>query len=366
VALGLATFALGTDTAGSGRVPAAFNNIVGIKPTKGRLSARGVVPACRTLDSVSIFSLNTADGKTVFEAAQGFDRSDPVSRKSEIPRKRLEKDGFVFGVPRRSQLEFFGNAVYEAEFEKSLRRIESCGGRRMEVDFSPFLDAARLLYEGPWVAERYAAVGRFIEAAAPGQILPVIKTIIGGGKDLTAHEAFQSMYRLMALKQAADEVMDTVDFLVTPTAGTCYTIDAVNDDPVSLNSNLGYYTNYMNLLDYCAVAVPMTLPKPVPFGITLAGPAFSDETLMGFASMLHNAAGIPMGKTADFPETIGGNCSPPPERPVKLAVCGAHLKGLELHHQLVTADAVFLEKRPRRPATQCSPLKCRNPSSPGF
>ncbi|MDU0458765.1 MAG: allophanate hydrolase [Geobacteraceae bacterium] len=322
VAGGLVSFALGTDTAGSGRVPAAFCNLFGVKPTKGLLSTSGVVPACRSLDCVSIFALDADDSARVLEIAQGYDESDPFSRHPVAPqRKRVH--GFTFGVPAAADLEFFGNSHYADLFRQAADRLERLGGRRREIDFRPFREAARLLYEGPWVAERYAALRDFLESS-PGAFYPVTREIIARGIDATAVDAFSASYRLQALRREAEVVWGEIDLLVTPTAGTIYRIDEVEADPVRLNSNLGYYTNFMNLLDLSALAVPAGFtPQGLPFGITLAAPAFDDDYLLSIASRFSAASD---------------------QKPLQLAVCGAHLRGLPLNHQLLELGGRFVRE----------------------
>jgi allophanate hydrolase len=284
VALGLASFSLGTDTAGSGRVPAAFNNLVGVKPTCGLLSTQGVVPACRTLDCVSIFASNTEDAQTVLNVAQGFDEADAYSRKKSCHAPAAFKAEFTFGVPKPEQLAFFGNIESPALFAAAVKRMESIGGRAVEIDFSTFLDAARLLYEGPWVAERYAAIKGFIESQ-PEALYPVTRQIIGGATRFTAADTFAALYKLKALQREAAKTWDLVDMMLTPTAGTIYTIAQVEADPVQTNSNLGYYTNFMNLLDLSALAIPAGFQaNGLPFGVTLCAPAFADDALLELAS----------------------------------------------------------------------------------
>lgn len=282
VALGLASFSLGTDTAGSGRVPAAFNNLVGLKPSCGVLSTSGVVPACRTLDCVSIFTKTPADADAVFAVAQGFDADDAYSRPLESRPESLGAK-FRFGVPRREQLEFFGNTESPALFDAAVKRLKALGGEKVEIDFAPFLDTARLLYEGPWVAERYAAIREFIENK-PDALFPVTRQIISGATRFSAADTFTALYKLKALQRKTMPAWNGMDVLLTPTAGTIYTIAEVEADPVRTNSNLGYYTNFMNLLDLCAVAVPAGFQtNGLPFGVTLAAPAFSDSLLLGLA-----------------------------------------------------------------------------------
>lgn len=341
LASGMCSFSLGTDTAGSGRVPAAFNNILGVKPSKGLLSTEGVVPACRSLDCVSIFALCAQDAEKIFQTAAVFDPADPFSRKTPGTRKRtFNKSRFTFGVPAAKDLNFFDNPAYEHCFKKSIDMLTDMGGSCIEIDFSPFLDAAKLLYEGPWVVERTAAVGKFL-LENPNAGVPVTRQIICDGQSWTAQDFFSCLYELQMLKKNTDAVLDSVDFLVTPTAGTCYTIDAVNADPVRLNSNLGYYTNYMNLLDYCSLAVPTAMTQTVPFGVTLVGQAFEDLFLLQAGAFLHTQASLPMGCGADAPPLP---IEPLSSETVQVAVCGAHLEGLPLHHQLTDLDAFLLQK----------------------
>jgi allophanate hydrolase len=285
VALGMASFSLGTDTAGSGRVPAAFNNLVGHKPSCGLLSTAGVVPACRTLDCVSIFSLDAADASAVLQAAQGFDADDPYSRHAP-PGTEVLVSGFIFGVPRDDQLEFFGNPETPGLFRAAVGRLQALGGKPVTVDFAPFLETARLLYEGPWVAERYATIREFIETS-PDALFPVTRQIIAGATKFSAADAYAALYRLKALQRRTESVWNDIDVLLTPTAGTIYTVAEVEAEPVRCNSNLGYYTNFMNLLDLSAIAVPAGFQSNrLPFGITICAPAFSDAMLLKLAADL--------------------------------------------------------------------------------
>ena len=282
VALGLASFSLGTDTAGSGRVPAAFNNLVGVKPSLGLLSTTGVVPACRTLDCVSIFANNVIDAEAVLAVAQGFDVADEYSCANTQVIQPF-KANFTFGVPYSNQLAFFGNAETPHLFRQAINKLESIGGKAVEIDFAPFLQTARLLYEGPWVAERYAAIQTFFDAK-PEAIFPVTRQIIGNAAKFSAADTFNALYKLKALQREAAQVWQHIDVMLTPTAGTIYTIDEVNANPVQTNSNLGYYTNFMNLLDLAAIAVPAGFQaNNLPFGITLCAPAFKDNALLTLA-----------------------------------------------------------------------------------
>jgi allophanate hydrolase len=345
VATGLASFSLGTDTAGSGRVPAAFNNLVGLKPSLGRLSTRGIVPACRSLDCVSIFALTAGDATRVLDAAESFDALDPYSR--ELGNRAIP--GRHFGVPYAEQLQFFGDAEYERLFDAAIARLESLGATRVEIDFAPFLDAARMLYEGPWLAERYAAVGRFMDAN-PGALFPVTEQIIAGGKHASAADAHEAAYKLKTLQRAAAAAWAQADFIVTPTAGTIYTIAAIAADPIRLNANLGHYTNFMNLFDLAGVAVPAGFRADgLPFGVTLVGPASSERALLAPADALHRASVSTLGATQLRLPPPSAATPPLAVGYVALAVCGAHMEDLPLNPQLRDRGA-YLVRRTRTAA----------------
>ena len=285
VALNMASFSLGTDTAGSGRVPAAFNNLVGIKPSLGLISTTGVLPACRTLDCVSIFAKNGFDAEKVLQVAQGFDDDDAYSR--QVPAiTSVIGNSFIFGVPKLSQLVFFGNVEAPQLFQQAIEKLEKVGGKAVEIDFAPFIETAQLLYEGPWVAERYAAIRKFFDAK-PEAIFPTTRQIISHAAKFSAADTFNAMYKLKALQRKAEAVWSEIDLVVTPTAGTIYTIAEVQADPVQTNTNLGYYTNFMNLLDMAAIAVPTGFyGNGIGFGVTLSAPAFSDNALLNLAKKL--------------------------------------------------------------------------------
>ena len=328
VAQNLVTFSLGTDTAGSGRVPAAFNGLIGLKPTRGFLSTGGVVPACRTLDCVSIFAANCADAHEVWRVARGFDRADPFARKpraGEDAAPWLYSD-FRFGVP--DQLEFFGDDQAEQLYRAAIEKLQKLGGEEVTIDFTPFRKAAELLYGGAWVAERLAAIKAFFTAHA-AEMDPVVRGIIGNAEKLTAIDAFQGEYRLRELCSEARTQWLEMDILVLPTAGTIYTHEQIDADPVRLNTNLGYYTNFVNLMDLAAVAAPAGFrPNGLPFGISFIGPAFTDEALLALAHRYLDGTNALLDKSP--------GC-------VEVAVVGAHLSGEPLNYQLIEHGARLIK-----------------------
>ena len=292
VAAGLVSFALGTDTAGSGRVPAAFNDLTGLKPTRGRVSAAGVVPACRSLDCVSVFAKSSTDAAAVMRVIEGRDDRDAWSRSREEPLGETaanEPAGFRFGVPGEAALHFFGDGESASLYAEAVARCESIGGERIEIDFTPFAEAATLLYGGPWVAERYAAVGRFIEAH-PAACDPTVRGIILGGARPTAADAFRAMYRLEEYRRRAEAIWHDIDTLLLPTTGTIYRVDEIAAEPLTLNTNLGRYTNFLNLLDCCGLALPAGFRENrTPFGVTLVAPACRDEALLALGTRYETA-----------------------------------------------------------------------------
>ena len=291
VATGLVSFALGTDTAGSGRVPAAFNNIVGLKPTRGLLSARGLVPACRSLDCVSVFALTAPDASAVFDVAAFFDPDDPLARAADGEAAASFGSQFRFGVPRSSDLEFFGNKEGGALFGAAIGILEKAGGAKVEISFAPFRDAGRLLYEGPWVAERLHATQTLL-SDNPDAMLPVTREIIGGGRNYSALDAYRAQYELAALRRAAEIQFRAIDILLLPTAGTIYETAAVAAEPKRLNTNLGLYTSFVNMLDLAAIALPAGFGENgLPFGISLIAPAHRDPALLDLGARFQQVAG---------------------------------------------------------------------------
>ncbi|MGE3772643.1 MAG: allophanate hydrolase [Gammaproteobacteria bacterium] len=359
VALGLATFALGTDTAGSGRVPAAFNNLIGVKPTRGLVSTRGVVPACRSLDCVSVFALDAADARRVLDVAIGFDADDACARQAQAG--AWAREAFVVGVP--AALATADDAETTRAFERALGALERLGATVRKIDLTPMLAAARLLYEGPWVAERYHAIRDFI-AARPAALHPVTRAIIEPAAQRTAVEAFDAQYTLQALKRDADVVLAGVDCIMTPTTPTIPRIDDEAREPLRLNALLGTYTNFMNLLDYAAVAVPAGFAASgLPYGVTLFGPAHSDDALLVYADRLHRAIGTPVGTTTRLPSPL------PPRAPadaMSIVVCGAHLRGLPLNHQLTERGGRLVAATKTAPCYRLYALPGGPPRRPGL
>jgi allophanate hydrolase len=343
VALGVASFALGTDTAGSGRVPAALNNLVGLKPTKGLLSTAGVVPACRTLDCVSYFSASAREASQLLALTATLDARDTYSRANPLWNDAsafgVPRTGWRFGVPK--QLEFLGCPESPALFAATIERLKALGGEAIEIDFTPFLEAARLLYAGPWVAERYSVAGELIEAQ-PDAVLPVIRAVLEQAPGTSAVDAFRAQYRLQALKAECERIMTELDCVLTPAYPRPVTLAELQAEPVARNSDLGYYTNFMNMLDYAAVAVPAGfMAGGLPWGVTLFGRAFTDQYLLSLADALQRHSDLPLaGERAlqlPAPANLAGN-----DR-ARLVVCGAHLDGLVLNWQLKQRGGRLIE-----------------------
>ena len=328
VAAGLVAFALGTDTAGSGRVPAAFNHLIGFKPSKGRWSARGLVPACRTLDCISVFTDAVADARLVDDVIAGFDPADPYSKPladRALGHRRI-------GVPRRDQRMWFGDSQSETLYDRALETLAATA-EIVEIDTAFLQETARLLYSGPWVAERAAALADLL-ASDPEAIDQTVREVVEPGTAIGAVDLFNGIYRLAALKRQADAMWGDIDLLAFPTTGTIYRVAELQAAPIALNSNLGFYTNFVNLLDMAALAVPAgARANGTGFGITLIGPADTDQGLLAVADTYLTAADLPGPPPLD----LEGNMEK-----VKLAVVGAHLKDMPLHWQLTSRDATFV------------------------
>jgi allophanate hydrolase len=361
VAGGLVSFALGTDTAGSGRVPAAFNGLVGLKPTCGLLSSFGVVPACRSLDCISIFSLTVDDACTVLKIAAGEDLHDPFSRSAEVP-VAFSSQPKIGTLLQRDLIDETFRPAYEA----AIRRFEDLGYSTFEIDVSPFLECAKLLYGGPWVAERFAAVGHFIKAN-PSAAHPVVGEIILGGEKFSAAEAFEGLYTLKRLRQRTLTIWNEIELLLLPTAPGIYKLDDVLANPIALNSRLGTFTNFVNLLDLSAIALPGgSSAGGLPFGITLIGPAFSDDALLKLAQK-YNAALLPaLGATGHPYPPSKAQTTPAASSVTSIAVVGAHLSGLPLNYQLTDRDARLTELTATAPDYQFYALPGTTPAKPGL
>ena len=343
-ASGQVSFALGTDTAGSGRVPASFNNLFGLKPTLGLLSKRGVVPACATLDTISLFTLTADDAHTILNITARFDPECAWSRPYDfaVAGKRYGQApaSFRFGVPFESQWQT--DTAHTEAMNIAIRELESLGGERVDIDCSAMLAAARLLYEGPWVAERYHAVRELIDRT-PEVLHPVTCEIIEGGRIPLAADAFDAQYQLVELKHLADAQLAQVDVMLTPTVVTHPTKAEVTNDPIGLNSQLGRWTNFMNLLDYSALAVPMRLADGRPQGVTLFGMAFDDLLLLSVGRALESSRTLPLGAT-NIPRSHSAVLPPASDGTLELVVCGAHLEGLPLNHQLTDRRGYLLSR----------------------
>jgi allophanate hydrolase len=359
VALGVASLALGTDTAGSGRVPAALNNLVGLKASKGLISTAGVLPACRTLDCVTTFTATAREASQLLALTATLDPRDEYSR-----RNPSWNDGsafgapraFRFGVPRAQDLEFFGCVEGPLLFGDAIDRLKALGGEAVELDLSPFLEAARLLYEGPWVAERYSVAGELMENN-PEAVLPVIRAVLAKAPAVTGVQTFRAQYRLQALKALCDRALEGLDCVLTPTIGRPVTLAELHAEPVLRNSELGYYTNFMNLLDYAAVAVPSAfMANGLPWGVTLFGRAFTDQYLLSVADALQRQ----QDPALPTPVNVARHdCA-------RIVVCGAHLQGLALNWQLTQRGGRLLESTLSSPDYQLYALAGGPPLRPGM
>jgi allophanate hydrolase len=364
VAAGLTPFALGTDTAGSGRVPAALGGIVGVKPSLGLLSTSGVVPACRTLDTISIFALDVADAFTALAAAAGHDAADPYSRPGPAPRLVAPPPRFRVGAPAPGQRLFFGDAEAERAFAADLERLAGLGADIVEFDIAPFLEVARLLYEGPWVAERYAAAKRLIETR-PDEMLPLTRKIIEGARRFDAVAAFEATYRLAALRRTCEAAWARFEVMAVPTLPRIYTRAEVEADPIQTNSNLGTYTNFVNLLDLCAIAYPSGLRGDgLPSSVTLIARAGADGKLAAIAARAHAVSGAPLGATGRAPPPAPA--IPPATDGIELAVVGAHLSGLPLNGELRALGAQFVREAETTPDYRLYALPNTTPPKPGL
>jgi allophanate hydrolase len=373
VATGQVDFALGTDTAGSGRVPAGLNNIVGLKPSRGLVSAHGVVPAAQSVDCVSIFARTVGTAARVLQAAAGYDEADPYSRRLPLASEPLPRH-FRFGVP--DTLSFFGDAAAQAAFGQAIARLRELGGEPVTVAYAPLAQAAALLYESALVSERYTAIRAFFDQYE-SEVMEPVRSIIAGGRQYSAADLYEAQTKLRALAQQAAPMWDRIDVLLLPTAPTHYTMAQMQADPVALNRNLGAYTNFVNLLDYAALSVPSALrPDGLPFGVTFVGPCGSDWQLAELGQRYHLATGLPQGATGEPlppPAPIPG-LSPHPRplaqgegaKTVQVAVVGAHLSGMPLNRQLTERGATLVGTAQTAPDYRFYALPGTVPPKPGL
>ena len=366
VALGVASFALGTDTAGSGRVPAALNNLVGLKASKGLISTAGVVPACRSLDCVTFFTASAREASQLLALTAKRDERDDYSRSNPLWNDAsafgVPRAGFRFGVPE--QLEFLGCTESPALFAATVVQLQALGGVPVSIDFTPFLQAARLLYAGPWVAERYLLAGPLIEQQ-PDAVLPVIKAVLAKAPAISAAETFAAQYQLQALKAICEQVMSDLDCVLTPAYPRPVTLNELHVEPVLRNSDLGYYTNFMNMLDYAAVAVPAGfMANALPWGVTLFGRVFTDQYLLSLADALQRQTELPLCGQRSL--NLPAPSNPARHDMARVVVCGAHLDGLPLNWQLKQRGGRLVEATHSSPDYQLYALAGGPPFRPGM
>ncbi len=366
VAHGMVTFALGTDTAGSGRIPAALNNIVGLKPTLGTISATGVVPACKSTETVSVFALTVDDAYKAYSVASGFDSEDIFSREIPVPAMSPLQPEFTVGVPDQNTREFFGDEAQAVSFDAAVEQIKSLGGKIVELDFTELYNIAQMLYGGAWVAERYSVVEGLIKNN-PEAIHPVTKKVISKAEGMTAVDAFRDIYDFNALKRRAQPLIDSVDILCVPTAPTYYTVEQVEADPIETNSRLGTYTNFVNLMDMCGIAVPVAKRTDgQPGSVTVLGKSGADALTASLARALHDKAEVKLGATEwTLPET-DIEAGKPTEVEIEIAVVGAHMSGLPLNGELTRLGSRFLRKSKTAPMYRFFSLAGGPPKRPGI
>jgi allophanate hydrolase len=342
-----------------------LNNIVGLKPSLGMISTSGVVPACRTLDCVSIFALTVDDAAAALDAMAAADPLDPFSRDRPLAALASFPERVRIGVPHPGQLIFFGDKEAEAAYDDAVVRFDDLGAKLVEVDLEPFYEAARLLYEGPWVAERYLVI-RDLLASDPDAIHPITREITIAGARPSAADAFAALYRLQGLRKAAQRTFAGIDAMLLPTAPTAYTTAEVLANPVELNSRLGTYTNFVNLLDMCGLAVPAVMRDDgIPFGVTLLAPAGHDAMLASIGRVFHadtelgvGAKGVAQPPLAPLPATLH-------DGEIAIAVVGAHLSGMALNHELTALGARLLETATTAPDYKLYALDT-TPPKPGM
>lgn len=363
---GIVTFSLGTDTAGSGRVPAALNNIVGLKPTLGTLSASGVVPACRTIETISVFALTVSDAYAVFEVANKYDARDAYAREYPAGALAEPSPNLRVGIPNAATIEFFSDDVQAASFAQSVEVLKASGAEIIEIDFTPLYDVAKMLYQGAWVAERYTVIEDLLKTN-PDAILPVTKQIITHAETISSADTFRGLYRLEELKRKAEPIMGSVDMLCVPTIPTFYTVADLEADPITPNSNFGTYTNFVNLLDMCGIAVP-AVPRSDgrPGSVTLLAPAGQDAFVASIATLFENAHPHHLGATSWAFAAANLPPASVADTETEIAVCGAHMSGMPLNHQLTSRNGRFLRTVASADAYKFYALAGDGPARPGM
>lgn len=366
VSAGLVPLSLGTDTAGSGRVPAMLNNIVGLKPSLGLVPTAGVLPACRTLDCVSVFALTVDDAVTGLTAMAGYDAQDSFSRRRGVGALTEFPKGLKLGVPRNGQLIFFGDKLAEAGYADALKRWQAMGATLVEFDLEPFYETARLLYDGPWVAERLLVI-RDLLASAPDAIHPVTREITIAGARQSATDTFAALYKLQDLKRVAEQAFTAIDALVLPTAPTAYTTAQVLANPVELNSRLGTYTNFVNLLDLCGLAIPSAMRSDgIPFGITLLAPGGDDALLASIGRAFHADTKLPVGAKSLPQPPLAALPVQAAADEIAIAVVGAHLSGMALNGELEALNGRLLKATTTAADYKFFALNGTTPAKPGL
>ena len=367
VAAGYVSFSLGTDTAGSGRVPAGYNNIVGLKPTSGRLSTSGVVPACRSLDCVSVFALSCQDAATVARVAEGFDADDPFSRRPVPAARRQPSDTpVVLGIPRPEQLKFFGDDDSRDSFQEIMGILAGKGFKLVEIDYDPFEQTSRLLYEGPWVVERQIAFGDALRRYE-STVDPRVREAVEKVPAYSAADQFKAYYQLKRFRRQVETIFEDVDALLVPTMSRIYRIDEAQSAQPSASRTLGYYTNYVNLLDLAAVAVPAGLVSSrLPFGVTVVGPAHTEDRLLKIGDTIHRTTSTTVGALrAALPKPLPVSAQAD-ENSLRLCVVGAHMRGLPLNSQLTALGGHFVREAATAPFYRMFLLDWLDPVRPGM
>jgi allophanate hydrolase len=368
VARGLVCFSLGTDTAGSGRVPAGFCNLVGTKPTPGIVSTHGVLPACKSLDCVSFFSLCVEDAEKILavcETPSAQKMREPQFHAAPINERWSFGDCPRVGIPdSREGL----SQHYEASFLKAMTQAEGLGWQVSAIDMTPLYDVAALLYEGPWVAERYSVIQDLIQGNRP-DLDPTVRTVVEKGAGYSAQQAFDALYRLKDLAVQVHEQLQDIDVLMVPTSPQHPRLQEVQQDPIGQNAALGRFTNFVNLLGWSALALPCGIQSNgLPFGITLIARAGHDRALLNLGRIWQSTFPWPLGcRLQDrTTETLPPILNDQPRNGLVIAVVGAHLKGLPLHHQIVSAGARYWKSTRTASRYRLHALANSTPAKPGL